>query len=133
MNNPNLIPIETANKMLPLVSPIAKEMQKTWKQVINNTSLLEKIFSSEDKQPELLTEITMVMKKAMKAIGKNLDELEDLGCIVESFRDSVIDFPSEVDGEEVMLCWKLGEDEVLHYHRPGEMIRHRLLVNQVLE
>lgn len=133
MDNSNVISIETATKMLPLVAPITEEMKRAWEHMIGNAKRLEKIFTAEDEQPEKLIEVAQLMKKATKSISKNLDELENLGCIVESFKDGVIDFPSEVDGEEVMLCWKLGESEVAHHHKRGEGIRHRLLINQVLE
>ncbi len=133
MDNSNAISIETANKMLPLVAPITEEMKGAWEQMISNTKRLEKIFSAEDERPEKLSEIAQLMRKATKTISKNLDELESLSCIVESFKDGVVDFPSEVDGEEVMLCWRLGEEEVSHHHKRGESIRHRLLINQVLE
>lgn len=133
MDNSNVISIETANKMLPLVAPITEEMKEAWEQMVGNAKRLEKIFSAEDEQPEKLGEVAQLMKRATKTISKNLDELESLGCIVESFKNGVVDFPSEIDGEEVMLCWKLGEDEVSHHHKRGESIRHRLLINQVLE
>lgn len=132
MENPNLISLETANKMLPLVKPITEEMKKAWKQAVSSTKELEKLCQSDEEKPEQMASIAVDLQRATKVVSKNLDELEGLGCIVESF-EGVIDFPSEIEGEEVMLCWKLGEEEVSHHHKRGETIRHRLLINQVLE
>lgn len=47
-------------------------------------------------------------------------ELEQLGC---SFRDwgfeiGLVDFPSEIDGERVLLCWRSDEPTVSYYHSP---------------
>jgi hypothetical protein len=64
---------------------------------------------------------------------KRIDELEQLGCFIESFKEGIVDFPSTIDKADVMLCWKLGEEEVLHYHRRGENIEHRLLIVRELE
>lgn len=129
----NSIPIETANKMLSLVSPITEQMVGAWEDIVINRERLKEIISSDDDNPELLAEIAKGFAKATQTINKNLDELESLGCIVESYEQGIVDFPSEVDGEEAMLCWKFGEPEVQHHHKRGETYRHRLLINQVLE
>ena len=47
-------------------------------------------------------------------------ELESLGC---SFRDwgfeiGLVDFPSEIEGEPVLLCWRSDEATVSFYHSP---------------
>ena len=132
MERSNLISSATAHKMLPLVSPITEELRTAWRQMVKSSKSLEKVFSA-DGPTDQLGKVAATMKKATKIVCKNLDELEKLGCTVESFKDGIIDFPSEIEGEEVMLCWKLGEPEVLHHHKRGETIRHRLLINQVLE
>lgn len=43
-------------------------------------------------------------------------EIEGYGCIIKGFEDPLIDFPSLHEGEEVYLCWRLGESEVQAWH-----------------
>lgn len=45
-------------------------------------------------------------------------ELEELGCSYKdwSFDKGLVDFPSVINGEEVLLCWRSDEDELLYYH-----------------
>src|SRR6476620_8376495 len=43
--------------------------------------------------------------------GGDLDPQEPSG---------LVDFPALHEGEEVLLCWQLGEDEVAHWHRVDE-------------
>lgn len=45
-------------------------------------------------------------------------ELEALGCSYKdwSFETGLVDFPSKVGGERVLLCWRSDEDSVQHYH-----------------
>jgi len=44
------------------------------------------------------------------------EELEDVGCDLKDFELGLVDFPSIRDGREVCLCWKLGEEQVAHWH-----------------
>jgi hypothetical protein len=36
--------------------------------------------------------------------------------VVRDPSTGLVDFPAERDGEPVYLCWRLGEDEVAHWH-----------------
>ncbi|GJM44249.1 MAG: hypothetical protein DHS20C21_10910 [Gemmatimonadota bacterium] len=49
-----------------------------------------------------------------------MEELENLGA---SFKDwdfdvGLVDFPSRIDGEDVLLCWRSDEDRVAWFHTP---------------
>lgn len=43
-------------------------------------------------------------------------EIEGFGCVLKGFDDPLIDFPSIRGGEEVYLCWRFGEPEILAWH-----------------
>jgi hypothetical protein len=43
-------------------------------------------------------------------------EIESYGCVVKGFDEPLLDFPSLRDGDEVYLCWKLGEPEIVAWH-----------------
>ncbi|HEX6197343.1 MAG TPA: DUF2203 domain-containing protein [Jiangellaceae bacterium] len=57
----------------------------------------------------------------LKAKQARLDELltsfTDSGIEVKGFAPLLLDFPSELDGERVLLCWLEGDDELDWYHR----------------
>jgi hypothetical protein len=42
--------------------------------------------------------------------------LADRGILLRDPDTGLIDFPAERDGEEVFLCWRLGEEDVGFYH-----------------
>lgn len=46
------------------------------------------------------------------------DELEELGCFYRdwNFEKGLVDFPAIIDGQEVLLCWRSDEPELLYYH-----------------
>ena len=45
-----------------------------------------------------------------------VDELHELGVQVKDLDSGLVDFPALRDGEPVLLCWRLGEDEVAFWH-----------------
>lgn len=38
------------------------------------------------------------------------------GCHLKDIESGLVDFPTIWEGREVYLCWKLGEEEVGHWH-----------------
>lgn len=54
-----------------------------------------------------------------------LAELNGLGCRLTDVDLGLVDFPAEVAGEPVYLCWRLGEPRVAYFHRRGDGFAHR--------
>jgi len=55
-----------------------------------------------------------------EAIREALERIHSTGCIVKDFEVGLLDFPARMNGEEVYLCWRLGEDRIRFYHRQDE-------------
>jgi hypothetical protein len=53
-------------------------------------------------------------------IREALERIHSTGCIVKDLEVGLLDFPARIGGEEVYLCWKLGEDRIRFYHRQDE-------------
>jgi hypothetical protein len=43
-------------------------------------------------------------------------ELDELGVVVKDLDLGLLDFPGMRDGEEIELCWRVGEDAVEYWH-----------------
>ena len=54
--------------------------------------------------------------RAALEIALGFDRLEELDVVVRDLERGVIDFPSLLGGEEVYLCWLVGEPSVGHWH-----------------
>jgi len=54
------------------------------------------------------------------------------GVLVKSLDDGLIDFPYvRENGEEVYLCYKLGEDSILYWHSPESGFAGRRSISQL--
>jgi hypothetical protein len=54
------------------------------------------------------------------SIRDALEKIHSTGCIVKDLEVGLLDFPARIEGEDVYLCWKLGEDRIRFYHRQDE-------------
>ena len=52
----------------------------------------------------------------LMAFSEMVQEIESLGVLVKDFGTGLVDFPHELDGRIVYLCWKPDEDEIGWWH-----------------
>lgn len=69
-----------------------------------------------DIAPTDLAEAEEAVQTAARAVGEAIARLDELGVQVKDADTGLLDFPSERRGEPVLLCWRLGEDEVGYWH-----------------
>ena len=65
-----------------------------------------------------LVEQLIEHRRAQERIGvaRCVNAIHEQGAIVKSPDEGLIDFPAQREGEEILLCWRLGEDEVAFWH-----------------
>jgi hypothetical protein len=56
-------------------------------------------------------------------------ELDGIGVVVKDLDLGLLDFPALRDGEEVELCWQVGEESVAYWHPLEAGYRGRKLVD----
>jgi hypothetical protein len=54
--------------------------------------------------------------EAFLEVRRLLLAVQGAGIVVRDVERGLIDFPAIRDGEEIYLCWELGEDEVAWWH-----------------
>jgi hypothetical protein len=53
---------------------------------------------------------------AFLEVRRMLETIEQAGIVLRDIDRGLVDFPAVIDGQEVYLCWELGEDEVGYWH-----------------
>jgi len=55
-------------------------------------------------------------EKALQRVKDAVAEIDATGVQVKDLDIGLLDFPCRVEGETVLLCWKLGEADITHWH-----------------
>src|SRR6202451_1475527 len=58
--------------------------------------------------------------KAEQRAKDALAEIDSIGVQVKDIDIGLLDFPCEVEGRIILLCWKLGEKSITHWHGTDE-------------
>src|SRR5213078_3317038 len=69
-------------------------------------------------------------EKAIQRVKDAMDEIDAIGVQVKDLDIGLLDFPCEVDGQVILLCWKLGETAITHWHSVSEGFAGRKPVNE---
>ena len=66
--------------------------------------------------PEGVAQARAVLKGLVEALRDELVALDACGCVVKDVETGLVDWFSRRQGRDIFLCWRLGEEEVGHWH-----------------
>ena len=69
-------------------------------------------------------------EKTVQRIKDVVAEIDATGVQVKDLDMGLLDFPCVVDGRTILLCWKLGEDKITHWHGTDEGYAGRKLIDE---
>jgi hypothetical protein len=59
-----------------------------------------------------------------------IEQVQSLGCVIKDLETGLVDFPTLLRGDEVFLCWRLGEAGIGYWHGVDEGFRGRKKVDR---
>ena len=68
--------------------------------------------------------------KAEQRAKDAIAEIDSIGVQVKDLDMGLLDFPCEVEGKTILLCWKLGEKGITHWHGTNEGFAGRKPIDQ---
>ena len=69
-------------------------------------------------------------EKAVQRVKDAIAEIDSTGVQVKDLDIGLLDFPCEVEGRTVLLCWKLGEKAITHWHGVAEGFAGRKRIDE---
>jgi hypothetical protein len=111
-----LFTVEEAEAMIPELEKIFDAVAELAAQAHAKAQECDKLAA---RKPDAAAEIAMARSQAQflaSQIESKLKSIMDLGAVPKGLDPALVDFPGSVDGEEVFLCWKLGEKHITTYH-----------------
>jgi len=108
-----------------LIEAVDAEFQETAHQVFLNGGMLLDIVHLARRKAE--------RERAIQRVKDALAEIDAAGVQVKDLDIGLLDFPCEVEGEIVLLCWKLGEPKIAHWHGTSEGFAGRKPIDDRIE
>jgi hypothetical protein len=110
--------VASANRMLPLVRRIVSDAVRDylrWQETVRQFEIAS-LKSSADRPDATAEALQREAAQLARDIEGYIAEATDLGVMVKGLDTGLVDFPGEIDGRPVLLCWQLGEDKVRYWH-----------------
>jgi hypothetical protein len=111
---PRIFTLAEANRALPLVRRIVTD-------IIANYRVLARLLESRRLREQSgdtagAAAIDEEAQAGVAQLNELIDELQTIGCELKDWEAGLVDFRALHDGEQVYLCWRLGEDRIRYWH-----------------
>lgn len=117
--------LEEANAALTELRPIVARMVQHRRELTaaqnRQVELVTRIAGNGgDMVPSDLHDLAEAIQREADAISDCAEQINQAGAQVKSLEEGLLDFPAKRGEEDVLLCWKLGEDEIRFWHGTDE-------------
>lgn len=110
--------VDDANRMLPLVRRIVSDVVRDYLRWQDKVREFEAAAASRtiDNPNGDADRLEREAQDIAREIDGYIAEITQLGVQIKGLDTGLVDFPGELDGRPVLLCWQLGEEKVEHWH-----------------
>jgi len=110
--------VDDANRTLPLIRRIVGDAVRDYWRWQEKVREYEEVAANRlvDEPNEDADRLEREAQQLARDIDGYVAEIRQLGVEMKGFDTGLVDFPGEVDGRPVLLCWQLGEDSVQYWH-----------------
>jgi hypothetical protein len=105
-----------------LIESVDTELQETAHRVFLNGGMFLNIVQLAQRKAE--------REKSIQRVRDAMAEIDAIGVQVKDLDIGLLDFPCKVDGKIVLLCWKLGEEGITHWHGTDEGFASRKPIDE---
>lgn len=113
-----LFSLQEANDLVPIVSPMLEKLSEAMRSLEESRdrlALLSPSMRSNGHRAEAL-ELERTLERSVGTVSQLVQAIGKMGIQLKDVEQGIIDFPSLQRGRVVLLCWRLGEDEIAYWH-----------------
>lgn len=110
---------DQANSLLPEIKKRYIKIMNKRNEIVTIQDELNSIMSY-NRPFEIFFEKKNELNKTISSLYKEIEEVEELGVLIKSLDEGLVDFASKRFDEEVWLCWKVEEEKIRFWHGKNE-------------
>jgi hypothetical protein len=114
-----LFSIAEANAALPALAARLARLRELRDRIVRERERLDVLWQRLDAGEAVLADLG-ARQQALEALaaefGASIAELQATGVVVRDLETGLVDFPAEVRGIPIFLCWRMGEPGVGFWH-----------------
>ncbi len=132
---PRYFTLQQAEKLLPEVESAIRDAihqksayqqaEEEWQGFMSRVTMLGGVRVDHSE----VMDIKRRRESSAQRLKDAVEKIQDYGCVVKDLDIGLIDFPTLFHGEEVYLCWKLGESGIEFWHGVHEGFRGRKAID----
>jgi hypothetical protein len=128
--------LEEANEALGELRPLAEQMVERRRELVEaqgrRASLGAQVGANGgDLTPSDFAEADEELERAASGLARCIEQIQAAGVLVKDLDRGLLDFPAVREGEEILLCWHVGEDEIRYWHGADEGFGGRKRIEDV--
>lgn len=113
---------DEANAMLPRLTrelTRIRELIKTAREKNREKALCQAVGYRDDGTLIMLADYQAAqaaLEEAVQEADMLIEAIHQDGMLIKDLERGLVDFPAVIHGQDVLLCWEMGESSVTHYH-----------------
>jgi hypothetical protein len=114
--------LEEAQSLLPVLESLLKraiEGKQSAEEVESGLSeLSRRIYLSGGMKVDVgsVAKLRAQQETQMQRVRESIAEIDSIGVQVKDLEAGLLDFPCRIDDQVVLLCWRMGESSIEHWH-----------------
>ena len=106
--------IEEANEVLIELEPLMAQLLERRAKSVRISRQLEHLLKNS--HVDFGGAVPTKLAQDFVIIESLLSQIRAYGCVVKNLEAGLIDFLAKINGRDVYLCWRYGEDRIGYYH-----------------
>jgi hypothetical protein len=116
-----------ANSWIPYLQADIERLREIKREYMKKAMTLKKM--KESQQTGVAAESQFELEASMEFLQMEAktvaDSIRMKGAELKDVDTGLVDFPAMINGEEVLLCWRMGETQIEYFHSPHDGFQGR--------